>query len=171
MKLKQTITSNGEIHFTDHQRAYLKKNVGKQVFITIDQRSTVEKQQFIEGAIVPYFFYQHEIGVFKDFSNARYSLKKIANHTEFQINEKGEQEESVKSMSDIYESNTKTAEFIDKIQDYFLSNGYLFPESSHHKEWRDTNVDKGANEYPPLQELVRKYKSTKEDNIPNWHRK
>ena len=169
-KIRATINKDGDITLSDHQTAYLKKNAGKQVFITIDLRSSVEKQRFFEGCVVTFFYYQHNVGVFQSFADARYVLKKIANHTEFRINEQGEQEEVVRSMSEIYESNTKTTEFIDKVQIYFMENGYDFPSSTHFLEWRDTNVDKGANEYPPLQELVRKYKETKEDNIPPWHR-
>ena len=171
-KIRQTINPDGTITFSEHQTAYLQKNAGKQCFITLDLRSSVEKQRFFEGAVVPFFYYQHNVGVFESFADARYVLKKIANHTEFRINEKGKQEEVVRSMSEIYESNTKTVEFLDKVQDYFIKNAYDFPDSSHYNDWRDTLTSERKNEiYPPLAILIEEYRKQIKEDIPAWHQK
>ena len=170
MKIRATISNSGEIILSENQTAYLQKNAGKQIYCSIDERTNTEKVAFFE-IIVKYFFYQHNIGVFRDFSDARYSLKKMIGHTEFKINPNGELEETVRSMSEIYESNTKTTQAIEKCDEYFRENGFQFPDSEHFKNFKDTNVDKGASEYPPIISLIEKYNQNKEDNIPPWHRK
>ncbi len=169
MKIRQTITNNGDIIFTEHQTAYLKKNAGKQVIVQIDERTTVEKQKFVEGAIIPYYFLQM-LGVFENYADARYSLKILVSHTEYRINPKGKSEMVVKSMADIYESNPKTVAFIDKVHDYFFKNGFLFPDNEHFKNWDDTLTDKNEV-YPPLLELKTEYLKQIKEDTPPWHQK
>lgn len=170
-KIRAQISNNGDLILSEPKRAYLAKHANKQCFISVDMRTSVEKQKFFEGAVVPVFFYSHCIGVFKDFSDARHSLKKIARHTKFQINEKGKQEEIVRSMSEIYESNTKTVEFLDNVQDYFIKNGYDFPSSSHYNDWQDTLTSARKDEiYPPLATLIAEYKSQVKEDIPIWRK-
>ncbi len=167
MKLRTTISSKGELHFTVNQTAFLQKHIGKQVFVQIDERTTVEKQRFIEGAIVPYYYYQMP-NVFNNFADARYSLKILADHTEYRINPRGKSEVVVKSMAEIYQSNPKTVEFIDKVQDYFMRNGYVFPDSSHWKNWSDT-ADKDEI-YPPLMEIKNEHANQVKEDIPVWRK-
>lgn len=168
MKLKILITKDGELAPTLNQKTYLQKHVNKNFIGNVDERTTVEKQKFVEGAIVPYYFYQMP-NVFNNFADARYSLKILADHTEFRINPRGKREMVVKSMADIYESNPKTTAFIDKVQDYFFKNGFLFPDSQHFREWDDTSTSKD-DIYSPLQSLINDYnKQIKEDMSP-WRK-
>ena len=170
MKIRQTITPNGEIHFTENQTAYLQKNAGKRVIVQIDERTTSNKIAFFE-VIVKYFFFQHNIGAFINFADARYSLKVIADHTEFRINPRGKSEMVVRSMAEIYESNPKTIAFIDKLQDHFLKNGYLFPDSEHWKNWDGTLTSENKDEvYPPLATLIAEYKSQTKEDTPSWRK-
>jgi len=156
MKLRADITNKGEIALTANQRAYLANNAGKRVIIAIDQRTNIEKQQFIEGAIVPYYFYQHNIGVFRDFSDARNSLKEICGMLRYYVNAKGDQRTDLDSMSEIYANNSRTKDFIDQSEIYFMENGYEFPDCEDYKKWRDSVP--GADEvYPPLKRLIDKY--------------
>ncbi len=169
MRLKCQISSEGNLILTDNQQAYLKKHAGKQCFVYPDERSTTEKIAFLEGPVAKFFYLQHRPGAYGDLKDVRYTFKEIAHHTEFRINEKGQQIEVPRSMSEIYESNTKTAEFIEKIQDYFLRNAYDFPDSSHWKDWRDTGgPDKG--EYPPLIELKKEYDKQIKEDLPSWRK-
>lgn len=156
MELHSTITAEGEIPLTIHQREYLKKKSGKRVKIVVDERANTEKIKFIEGAITPYYFYQHNIGVFNDFRDARYSLKKLFN-LGWYINPEGEQEEVIEGMAKIYSNKTKTQKFIDSCQRMFEQNGYEFPDSENYNKWVDSAPAAEAV-YPPLQLLIDRYK-------------
>lgn len=158
MKTRIKINDDGSLTPSPNQRAYLVKFVGKDFVGEPDERSNVEKIKFIEGAITPYFYYQHLKGVYQNFKEARNGLKWACNWTGFEIDEKGEQREVTKSMSDIYSSKTRTQWFIDMAEQYFRENGYRFPDSEHYRAWEKMAPDKGAV-YPPLQELVDKYNS------------
>lgn len=156
MQLHSTITSEGEIPLTANQKAYLQKKVGKRVNIEVDERTNEEKQRFIEGAITPYYFYQHNVGVFKNFRDARLSLKSLFNMGWY-INPEGKQETVIESMSKIYASKVKTQKFIDNCQRMFEENGYEFPDSEIYNKWKDSAPPPGAV-YPPLQLLIERYK-------------
>ena len=59
-------------------------------------------------------------------------------------------------MSEIYANNKRTQNFIDKCEEYFRENGYLFPDSEHFNKWIESTPP--ANEmYPPIEELRSKY--------------
>jgi len=155
MRLRSHIQKDGTIPLTDNQRMYLQKRAGSSVFIEIDRRTTAEKQGFLEGAIVPFFFYQHMRGVFRDFGDARYSLKKLFNVKKY-INADGKTEIVADSMKLIYDSNTKTQEYINKCQEYFMQNGYQFPDSEDYKKWLMGDPTR-EQIYPPLHRLIEKY--------------
>jgi len=162
MKLRGKINEDGSVHLTDNQRVYLMKNAGKYVTIEIDQRTNVEKIRFIEGAITPYYFYQHNIGVFRDFRDARHSLKKIAGIMSWFYNAEGKREDVVDSMTKVYSSKKKTQAFIDFCQKYFGENGYEFPDSAAYLKWVESAPPPGAV-YPPLQKLIDEYKKFSTD--------
>ncbi len=169
-KIRTQIKEGGTLEFTDNQTAFLQKHIGSQVFVQIDERTTVEKQRFIEGAIIKFYFYQMP-NVFNNFADARYSLKVLADHTEYRINPKGKREMVVKSMAEIYQSNPKTVVFIDKVHDYFLKNGFLFPDNENFKSWDDTLTSKDKDQiYPPLQELKNEYLKQVKEDIPVWRK-
>ena len=155
MQLHSQITKDGEIPLTANQKAYLQKKVGKRVNIEVDERTNEEKLRFIEGAITPYYFYQHNVGVFKNFRDARLSLKSLFNMGWY-INPEGKQETVIESMSKIYASKVKTQKFIDNCQRMFDENGYEFPDSEKYCAWRDSAPPPNAI-YPPLEKLINKY--------------
>ena len=157
MEIYSQITKEGNLPLTPNQKVYLSKKAGKRVKIVIDERSNIEKIRFIEGAIQKYYFFQHNVGVFKDFRDARLSLKKLFN-LGWYINPEGKQEEVIESMSKIYASKTKTQKFIDSCQIMFEQNGYEFPDSHDYNRWSDTAVEPDAI-YPPLKDLIARYKT------------
>lgn len=155
MKLHIKI-EKGNLITTLHQQNYLEKYEGKMFVGEVDERSSDSKVKFIEGAIVPYFFYQHLKGVYKDFKDARTGLKWACNWTKSVVDDKGNSREETKSMADIYSSSKRTQWFIDSSERYFMDNGYLFPDSEHYTKWSESGVLVGEI-YPPLQELIDKY--------------
>lgn len=168
MKLHVPINKDGELLTTPNQKAHLAKSAGKDALIEIDERTTDEKQRFIEGSIVPYFYYQHLKGVYKDFKDARSGLKWATNHTTFELDQTGKQKEVTRSMSEIYASNKRAQDFIDRCESYFMENGYEFPDSSHFNDWKDRSPLKDEV-YPPLQRLVEKYKEMEAKEFP-WRK-
>ncbi len=165
MKLHLKITEQGELTLSPHHRVYLSKFHGKDFVGEVDMRATNELRRFMEGAVKQYFFYQHLPGVFKDFSEARETLKIIANHTKYAYTPKGTKIEIPRSMSEVYSSSQKAKDFLEKLQVYFMENGYEFPSSEHFKDWQDTAVMKGE-EYPPLISLKEKYNKQVEVKAP-----
>lgn len=156
MRIKSHINPNGTLELKPGQKQYLAKYTGKYAIIEVDMRTTVEKQGFIEKAIATFFFFQHLPGVYKDLKDARTGLKWATNHTKWELDDKGGRKEVTRSMSEIYASNKKAQEFIDKCQEYFMKNGYEFPDSQHFLEYIDSAPMKG-DEYPPLVELKKVY--------------
>jgi|APSaa5957512535_1039671.scaffolds.fasta_scaffold25427_4 hypothetical protein len=168
MKTRTKISPNGIPELTENQRIYLKdKHAGKPAYLTIDERSNSEKIGFIEGAIDRFFFYQHLPGVYENFKDARGGLKWACNHTKWELDDKGNKREVTRSMSEIYANKTRTQNFIDRCEESFRENGYLFPDSEHYKAWRDSGI--GVDEvYPPLLKLKEKYEEMKKQNLPVW---
>lgn len=156
MKLRMYITERGDLVNKPIQKQYLAKFHGKHAFVEVDMRTSVEKQRFIEGAIVKYFFYQHLPGVYKDYRDARNGLKWAVGHTTWELDANGEKREVTRSMSEIYASNRKSQQFIDKCNTYFMQNGYEFPDSDHYNEWENSGP-KREEEYPPLDNLKKLY--------------
>ena len=130
------------------------KYQGKYLKLELDEPISGNKRRFFEGAVVPYFFYQHSIGVFEDFKDARECLKREFNPV-FVKRFNGSIETQGGSTSG--KSDKWFAAFLEKIQDRFMREGYEFPDSEDYKKWEDSAPDPGEI-YPPLKRLVDDYK-------------
>ena len=167
MKTYSRINNEGEIYLTPVQKEYLKKHVGKQVVITLDERTNLEMIGFFEGAVVPYFFYQSGIA-FKDFSDSRECLK-LEFYPIKVTNLRGDIVKIAGSMAKLYESKERMKLFLDKIQHYFADQEFEFPNSEDYKKWRD-NAPGPEEIYPPLQSLIDNHRKILENNIAPWRR-
>ena len=156
MKHHIKILKDGSLEASPNQKAFLVKHFGKNFVGEPDDRASDEKRRFIEGAIKPYFFYQHLPGVYKDFREAREGLKWACDYTKFEVDHRGMRREVTRSMNDIYASTKKCVWFIDQCDVYFKENGYRFPDPDHFKEWENSSPLAGAV-YPPLQKLLTAY--------------
>ena len=169
MKIHSIIQKDGTIPLSENQQAFFQKNAGKRVNIEIDERSTLEKQRFIEGAIVKYWFYQHMPGVFENFEQARDSLKTGVHHVTWTYDHHGKKITKLRSMSEVYANNRKAADFIDKCNRLFMEQGYEFPDPDAFKEWEASGPPPGAV-YPPLIDLMARYKQEVDNRFP-WRKK
>lgn len=135
-------------------RDWLKKNPNKWIRIEPDEPPTFSLRKFFEGPVVQYYFYQHNVGVFRDFRDARESLKREFN-PEWIINAKGERE--MVGGSTAKRSKQWWIVFLQRIEQYFLQNGYEFPISKEYDNWLKSapNVDEI---FPPLLRLIDTYK-------------
>ena len=155
MNTKVFIQKDGSIQLSRIQRNALQKDAGKMADIVIDRRANAKKIGFFEGPITQYFFYQHEKGVFDNFREAREALKLELN-PKYIKNVKGKSVITAGSLEKVYESNRATTVLLEKAQDFFMQNGYIFPDSEDYKKWRDSAP--GPDEvYPPLQKLADKW--------------
>lgn len=133
---------------------WAEKHQGKVVRIELREPISINKRRFFEGAVVHYFFYQHGIGVFKDFSEARECLKREFNPV-FVKRLDGSVE--TQGGSTEKKSNEWFGVFLEKIQDYFMQQGYEFPDPEQYKKWVESAPLPGEV-YPPLERLIEIYK-------------
>lgn len=145
-------------------RDFAKKNENMSFRLEPDTRPNVELIRFFEGAIVPSFFYQHAAGTFDTFKDARECLKYEFNAT-YGKDLQGRRIKQGGSLAEVYKSKMKTRAFIDKIQNYFLQNGYEFPDSEDYKRWTDS-APAPDEVYPPIARLIKLYKEIMNQKAP-----
>lgn len=133
-------------------------NEGARLRISHDARSAGELVRFIEGAIIPYFFYQSG-DAFSDFGEAREAMKLEFNAV-YVKDLRGDMQAVGGSMADLYKSKKRTQEFVDRVQSYFLRNGYEFPDSKDYVRWL-SSAPLPDQIYPPLAALVAEHKKSR----------
>lgn len=158
---------NGEMEMGKQNEAilhdWLAKNPKKYIRISPEEPPTYSLRKFFEGAVVPYYFYQHNIGVYRDFRDARESLKLEFNPI-WIINSKGERQQIGGSTLDKNKDwwnnefdKNKPQGFLKKIETYFLQNGYEFPDSETYKKWYES-APFPDEIFPSLKRLIELYK-------------
>ena len=129
---------------------FARENDGKRAKLSIDDDISYDMRKYFEGAIVPYFFFQSEVS-FKSIKEAREALKLEFGKKKYQRNIKGTIQILVISTSE-YRKNDFVA-FLERLQGYFMENGFEWPDSEDFKKWRDSSPMIGEI-YPPLKRLV-----------------
>lgn len=157
------IIKNGQIEITSRSREALKQNEGKGLIITLDDRESWEKRKYFEGAVTQFFFYQNPLSGWKDFRQAREILKLEFNGE--WLNDKNGKQVRVSKTSKM--SNAKFTEFLANIQDYFMQNGLIWPDSEDYLKWIDT-VPTADEIYPPLKAIIEDYENLKANPLPKW---
>lgn len=133
---------------------WIRANPGRKIRIECQEPPSYSMRKFFEGAVVQYFFYQHNRGAFRDFRDSRESLKLEFNPT-WIINAAGRRQ--MIGGSTAGKSKDWWVAFLDRIQDYFMQSGYEFPDSEEYKKWVRSAplVDEI---FPPLRRLIALYK-------------
>lgn len=150
-------SKNGEIFLggaDSHERLkkWLKFHDRKRLRIEVEEPSSYNMQKFFEGAVVPFFALQHPLnGKHMGFKGARDALKREFNPV-YVVSITGDKKIEGGSLSELYRNKAKMLKFMDRVQNYFLQNGYEFPDSEDYKKWRDSAPDVGEI-YPPLKRL------------------
>lgn len=137
-------------------RQFFVKNAGKTVRIESVDRPSLNKRKFFEGAIVPYWFYQHPHSGWKDYSEARENLK-LGCNVQYIHSRAGD---LVPIPGSTKMNKERFDEFLEKVTDTFIQNGLEFPDSEHYKAWIESVPDVG-DEFPPLKALRDTYLSEK----------
>ena len=133
------------------------KNDKKRVILTLDEPSGTQLQRFFSGAVTPYYAYQQFVFHKKkaewvrfSFYDAREALKLEFNAV-YKLTRSGEMERVGGSTKLL--NKTQFRAFLDKIEDWFRENGYLFPNCEDHKKWTKSAPMVGEV-YPPLKKLI-----------------
>lgn len=141
-------------------KEFFAKNEGKVVRIIDTDKPSLNKRKFFEGAVVPYWFYQHPHAGWEDFSEARENIK-LGFNVRYIRSRAG----------DLYAIPGNTGkmnreqfdQFLEKVSDGFMQNGLLFPDSDEYKAWVDSSPMVGE-EYPPLLQLKEQYEREKNED-------
>lgn len=154
-------TADGQIKFkSDYHRGlfkdFLKQNPNIYLKITPNEEIPSQLRRFFEGGIVPFFALQHFVvdpnnkkWVTMNNDEARSCLKREFNPLFFRdLSGKVVQEGA--STADM--NKVEFQGFIERCMDYFLQNGYEFPNNEEFKAWRDSCPDIDE-EYPPIARL------------------
>ncbi len=155
---------NGQMELGDFNKAllqdWMKANNGKKIRIEPQELPSYSVRKFFEAAVVPYFFYQHNKGVFDNFKEAREALKVelypvwIKDISGNRLKVGGSTAGKNKEWWNV---------FLEKAADLFMSYGYEFPDSAAYKKWIESSPM--INEiYPPLQRLIEAYKFSTDGN-------
>jgi hypothetical protein len=151
---------NGGIQFSsDYHKGmwdkFLKENDGMRLKITPDEQIATQVRRFFEGAVVPYFALQHFVQgrngrwTVMDAEMARACLKEeFLPYYYYDIH--GKLVQGSKSTADCNKEEFR--QFLDRILDWFMQNGYEFPEPEPYKQWVDSQLEINVL-YPPLQRL------------------
>ena len=161
-KIRLLILPDGNLSMGGEVRAfklreYLKTKAGKWFEGEVDDRESAEMRKFFEGPVTHAWYYLNPLSRWKDFTDARESLKMEFNSYAGR-NHKGERVMYAKSTM---MSSKAFSAFLDRIQAFFEENGYedYFPNPEHYKKWRDTHPTLGDESYPPtlaLRDMYRK---------------
>lgn len=160
-------TPDGGLKFkSEYHRAlfkdFLKQNPNIYLKVTPNEDIPSHLRRFFEGGVAPFFALQHFVinqntGKWEMMTReeARECLKREFNPLFFRdlSGKTVQQGGSTAVMSKVEFQN-----FIDRCLDYFLQNGYEFPNNEEFKDWRDSCPDIDE-EFPPitrLQELADK---------------
>lgn len=146
---------------TTHAQAlfqmWLDDHNGKRVIITIDDPTSTQFRRFFEGAVVPYYAYQQHLfdqeqQVWRRFSfiEARENLKLEFNPS--YLMGRGGKRQTVAGSTALL-NKAQFGAFLEKIQHWFLENGYQFPNSEDHNKWMKTAPLVGEV-YPPLKKII-----------------
>lgn len=151
---------DGRLSIGEIQKAqlndWLRSNPRKYVRIEPQEPPTYNVRKFFEGAVTPYFFYQHNPGIFRDFRDARESLKLEFNPV-WIVNAKGDRQMIGGSTQG--RSKEWWFTFLGRVQDYFMQNGYEFPDSEEYKKWV-ASAPLVDELFPPLERLVEAYRKS-----------
>lgn len=166
MKIRAKATKNS-IVFTSPiaERNFFEKYAGKELFIEIDDKPTTEMRRYFEGCLVPVIFYSLPHSGWRDFRDARESVK-----AEFlplkQVISLSKTKEVWIRPSTGNLSKRAFKQFIDAVVYWVLENQIASEsdiDSEAYKAWRDTAPERGA-EYPPLARLKARYNGEHGDN-------
>lgn len=152
-----------------YQNAVMDKLEGKKIKIAEDEDTTPKLRKFFEGAVVKYFFYQHE--AFTNFKEARESLKLEFNAEKVLNLKTGNyqmQGGSTSGKSLKWWSNEQKNGFLDRIERYFIDNGYEYPDSEAYNEWLEKETPSINEIYPPLKKIIEAYKA--KATLPVWRK-
>ena len=110
--------------------------------------------RFCMGTVPKYLFYQHPNSQWKDFNEAREALLDELVPAKEYYSLEGTLTKSRQTTS---KRSSKWMQVLAlKMQDYFMQNGLLFPDSEDYFAWVDS-APVPHEEYPPLVELKKNY--------------
>lgn len=135
---------------------FMGKNEGAYLIIQVDDEPTAQMRRFMEGAIVPYYFYQNPKSGWTNFKECREALKLAHNFT-FVNDREGKSQRTALSTSMTKE---KFKEFLGRIERDFQENGFEFPDSEAYRAWTDSAPGVGEV-YPPLEALKQRYEEAR----------
>lgn len=133
-------------------REFFKRKNGKTIRIECVDRPSLNKRRFFEGAVVPFWFYQHPLSGWVDREEARENLK-LGYNNKYIHTRTGE---LIAVPSSLSMTKDRFDVFMEKVQDGFMQNGLLYPDSEDYKKWLDGGPLVGE-EYPPLEDLKETY--------------
>lgn len=155
-KIRLLINEDGTLSFggpvREHKlREFLKKHAGRWFEGSVDDRESTEMRRYFEGPVSHAWFYINPFSGWRDFNEARENLKLEFNS----YTGRDQQGNPVRYAKSTMMSSAKFQEFLDRVQSYFMDNGFgwAWPDPEDYKRWRDTHVDKGDEEYPPTKQL------------------
>jgi hypothetical protein len=135
------LTKDGGLNFrSPYARSRFKQfateHVGSEIKLRANDETSREMRGFFEGAVVPYFFYQHfdqGIQIYENEDAAREALKLEFNPM-WILDMKGQR---IKSAGSTIELNKQEfREFVAKIIQWMEQQGYEIPDSEDYKRWR-----------------------------------
>lgn len=136
---------------------WLKENKGKQLLLKLNDAKTPKLIRFYWSAVVPYMaiqlwnFIDWEHHLPEEIANeVSESLKAQFNCTYIKSPFGSEPVRIGKSIASM--NKQEMTEFLDRINDYCMANGYLFPDSELFKQWRDS-APLLNEEYPEVKNL------------------
>jgi len=139
----------------ERAKKWLRSHEGRKVRIEDELPISGQMRRFFEGAVVPYFAYQHFVptpdGGWRrmGFREARGALK-LEFNPEYVTKLDGSRETVAGSTK---MSKAKMEKMLERIAAWFHENGYDFPDSEDYKKWRDSAPAVGEV-YPPLQVII-----------------
>ena len=149
--------SNKKINFaTDHHEVLFYEQMdGKKAIIQEDEPASGNLYRYLNGALIPYIFYQHPNSQWKDFKDAREAvLWEFCPKTYIKaLND----ERIVQRESSAGRSKVWLRTLIDKVVMWMDGNGYEVPDNEGYLKWLDSCPEVGEV-YPPMQRLIENYK-------------
>jgi hypothetical protein len=145
----------GSLASQERAKKWLKKHEGRKVRIQDELPISGQMRRFFEGAVVPYFAYQHfipsEVGGYRrmSFKEAREALK-LQFNPQYVTTIEGDRKVTGGSTK---MSKAKMEEMLELILHWSTENGYEFPDSEDYKKWRDSGPLVGEV-YPPLKRII-----------------
>ena len=119
--------------------------------------------RFAHGTVPKYLFYQHPASGWKDFGEAREALLDELVPADEYYSLKGRMTKRIQTTRK--RSSKWMMALSMKMQDWFMQNGFEFPDSEDYFKWIESAPPPNS-EYPPLLKLKESYKKEQKETHP-----